>query len=52
MKPWQVVILCWLVAAFAGVLCAKISTNGLVDLGIAAGITLLGVFLIRKGQSK
>lgn len=47
MKTWQVVILAWVVAAFAGVLAAKFSTNTLVDLGIAAGITLLAILLIR-----
>lgn len=50
MKTWQVVILLWIAAAFAGIIAAQFSTNALFDLGVAAGLTLLGVLLIRWGK--
>lgn len=50
MKPWQVVLLLWIAAAFAGIVVAQFSTNALFDLGVAAGLTLLGVLLIRRSK--
>lgn len=50
MKPWQMVILIWVTAAFAGVVAVQMSTNDWTDVCIAGVITLLGVLLIRRGK--
>lgn len=52
MKSWQIVILTCIVAAFAGIITAQLSTNEWVDFGVCGLISLLAGLLIRAGHQK